>query len=68
MNKYQQLVELCGEIIQTQKSDKLIEMKKTFVSYAFQAYNLCCPKETARQLDAWAECSPIFSKYLKLPT
>lgn len=60
MNKYQQLVELCGEIIQTQKSDKLIEMKKTFVSYAFQAYNLCCPKETARQLDAWAECSPIF--------
>ncbi len=65
MSKYQQLVELCGEIIQTEKSDKLSEMKNTFVSYAIQAYNLCCPKETARQLDAWAECKPIFSKYLK---
>ena len=29
-----------------------------------QAYDHFCPKETARQLDAWAKCRPNNSKYL----
>ena len=65
MSEYQQLVDLCGEIIKTGKAEQLIKMKNKFLNYANQAYNLCCSKETARQLDAWAECRPIFSKYLK---
>lgn len=40
-------------------------LRQTFAAYAQQAYDRYCPKETARQLDAWAKCRPNHSKYLK---
>lgn len=40
-------------------------LRQGFSRYAQQAYDRFCPKETARQLDAWAKCRPNHSKYLK---
>jgi len=40
-------------------------LRQGFARYAQQAYDRFCPKETARQLDAWAKCRPNHSKYLK---
>ncbi|MOA69035.1 hypothetical protein D3C78_1969800 [compost metagenome] len=39
-------------------------LRKRFADYIQQAYDRFCPKETARQLDAWAKCRPNNSKYL----
>ncbi|HRN82719.1 type I-E CRISPR-associated protein Cse1/CasA [Nitrosomonas europaea] len=41
------------------------QLQQRFARYAQQAYDRFCPKETARQLDAWAKCRPNHSKYLK---
>jgi len=41
------------------------QLRQRFARYAQQAYDRFCPKETARQLDAWAKCRPNHSKYLK---
>ncbi|WP_260294594.1 type I-E CRISPR-associated protein Cse1/CasA [Sedimenticola hydrogenitrophicus] len=40
-------------------------LRKRFAGNIQQAYDQYCPKETARQLDAWAKCRPSNSKYLK---
>lgn len=40
-------------------------LRKRFAAYAQQAYDRYCPKDTARQLDAWARCRPNHSKYLQ---
>lgn len=40
-------------------------LRRQFVRYVQQAYDRYCPKDTARQLDAWARCRPNHSKYLQ---
>jgi CRISPR system Cascade subunit CasA len=40
-------------------------LRKRFAANIQQAYDQYCPKETARQLDAWAKWRPNNSKYLK---
>lgn len=40
-------------------------LRLRFAAYAQQAYDRYCPKDTARQLDAWARCRPNHSKYLQ---
>ena len=40
------------------------QLRRRFASYAQQAYDRFCPKDTARQLDAWASCRPNHGKYL----
>lgn len=40
-------------------------LRRHFAGYAQQAYDRYCPKDTARQLDAWARCRPNHSKYLQ---
>lgn len=40
-------------------------LRHRFAGYAQQAYDQLCPKDTARQLDAWARCRPNLSKYLQ---
>ena len=40
------------------------KLRKLFSAYMHQSYDKFCPKETARQLDAWAKCQPNNSKYL----
>jgi len=41
------------------------QLRRRFASYAQQAYDRYCPKDTARQLDAWARCRPNHGKYLQ---
>ncbi len=40
-------------------------LRQGFASYAQQAYDHFCPKETSRQLDAWAKYRPNHRTYLK---
>lgn len=40
-------------------------LRRRFSDYVQQSYDQFCPRETARQLDAWAKCRPNNSKYLK---
>lgn len=42
-----------------------VQLRRRFASYAQQAYDRYCPKDTARQLDAWARCRPNHGKYLQ---
>lgn len=41
------------------------QLRRRFATYASQAYDHYCPKDTARQLDAWARCRPNLHKYLQ---
>jgi CRISPR system Cascade subunit CasA len=60
---FQILVDNCD---QTEKAVKMRHnLRKRFAGYAYHAYDTYCPKDTARQLDAWAKCRPNCSKYLK---
>jgi CRISPR system Cascade subunit CasA len=40
-------------------------LRRKFAGYVHHAYDQFCPKETARQLDAWAKCRPNTYNYLK---
>ena len=41
------------------------QLRRRFAGYVQQAYDSFCPRETARQLDAWAKCRPNNHNYLK---
>jgi CRISPR system Cascade subunit CasA len=56
--QFQALVDACTD------ASKAKEMRKIFAAYALQAYDAFCPKDTARQLDAWAANKPHLGKYL----
>lgn len=60
---FQKLVDHCDP------SDDSVQIRQQlryrFASYVQQAYDKFCPKETARQLDAWAKHRPNNSQYLK---
>ncbi len=57
--QFQNLLDACGDIKKTN------QLRKIYVLYINQAYEHYCPKETARQIDAWAKNRPNLSKYLK---
>ena len=59
---FQQLVDACDQ--DDQAVERRRQLRLTFSAYVHQAYDHFCPKETARQLDAWANCRPNNSKYL----
>ena len=42
-----------------------LQLRKTFAAYATQVFDQICPNDSARQMDAWAQARPNFSKYLK---
>ncbi len=60
---FQQLVLSCfgGDQAQTE----LYRLRRRFADHIQQLYNRFCPQESARQLDAWAQCRPNLAKYLK---
>lgn len=60
---FQTLVDSCDSNEQGRLRRR--QLRKTFAGNVQQAYDRFCPKETARQLDAWAKCRPNNSKYLK---
>ena len=41
------------------------QLRRRFADYVHQAFDRYCPRDTARQLDAWAKNRPNLSKYLK---
>jgi CRISPR system Cascade subunit CasA len=60
--RFQELVNACGDY------DRAYAMRRIFAGFAHKAYETYCPKDTARQLDAWARNRPNLGKYLKNPT
>lgn len=60
---FQKLVDNCNQDDQSRRQRQ--KLRRQFAGYVQQAYDQFCPKETARQLDAWAKCQPNNSKYLK---
>jgi len=54
----QNLVDACGRKTQ-------MELRREFDKYAKETYNSICPRNTARQLEAWAANMPYTAKYLK---
>lgn len=57
--KFQDLVNACHDYNQAKA------LRKHFAGFANQAFDHFCPKDTARQLDAWAKNRPNLGKYLK---
>lgn len=60
---FQSLINCCDQGPVSAKARH--DLRRHFASYAQQAYDHYCPKNTARQLDAWARCRPNHSKYLQ---
>lgn len=60
---FQKLVDHCDQTDESTMERK--KLRQRFAGYVNQAYDRFCPRETARQLDAWAKCRPNNSKYLK---
>ncbi|MDT9546329.1 MAG: type I-E CRISPR-associated protein Cse1/CasA [Chlorobium phaeovibrioides] len=47
-----------------EKIELIADMRKKMAALALQAFDAFCPKDTARQIDAWASSRPNLSKYL----
>ena len=58
--KFQDLLDACDDNtgIATKK------LRQVFAGFVNKAYNAYCPRDTARQLDAWAANRPFINKYL----
>ena len=62
----QSLVDSCDDLNNPDVSSQQRHLLRCrFADYAQRAYDRFCPKQTARQIDAWAKCRPNFTKYLK---
>ena len=64
----QHLVYACNATDETDASDVTprIELRRRFAAYLQQTYDQFCPRETARQMDAWAQCRPNVGHYLAM--
>lgn len=60
---FQDLVDQCGQTKEAVQQRNTL--RKRFAGYVHQAYDKFCPRDTARQMDAWAKYRPNTSKYLK---
>lgn len=58
--KFQCLVNACDD----NSGEDAKKLRYVFAGVANKAYNAYCPKDTARQLDAWAANRPNLAKYL----
>ncbi len=58
-SRFQQLVDACFE---DSSGEKARDMRKIFSSFVYQIYDRTCPKDTARQIEAWAENRPFGNK------
>jgi CRISPR system Cascade subunit CasA len=57
--KFQELIYACGDEIGKESS----AMRRIFIDYANKAYNTYCPRETARQIEAWATSRPNLGRF-----
>lgn len=58
--KFQELVNACED----SSGEEVKNIRRVFAGFVNKAYNTYCPKDTARQLDAWAANRPNLAKYL----
>ena len=56
---FQQLLNACSE---DSSGEKAKGMRKLFSGFMYQIYEQTCPKDTARQMEAWAENRPFNKK------
>lgn len=60
--RFQKLVDACGE---DSTGKKALSMRRIFVEYANRAFDAVCPRDTARQMEAWAANRPNLGRSLK---
>lgn len=58
--RFQDLVDACADA----SGAEAVALRRTFVGYANRAYDTFAPRETARQLEAWAAHRPNLGKFL----
>jgi CRISPR system Cascade subunit CasA len=58
--KFQDLVRACGIKDNGKEAEK---MRSYFLQYVRDVYETSCPRDTARQLEAWAKQYPNLSRY-----
>ena len=58
--RFQDLVNACDN----DSGEEVKKLRRTFTGFVNKAYNTYCPKDTARQMDAWAANRPNLSRYL----
>ncbi len=61
-SEFQNLIDHCPQGEENQKERQNI--RRRFAAHTLQTYDQFCPKESARQLDAWVKCQPSLYKYL----
>ncbi|MDP2505853.1 type I-E CRISPR-associated protein Cse1/CasA [Oceanobacter sp. 3_MG-2023] len=59
----QALIDVCDT--SEDATQQRLQLRQTFANYALQTFDQLCPNDSARQMDAWAQSRPNFSKYLK---
>ena len=57
--KFQELINACGD----KSGCEVTNIRPSFINFANKAYNTICPRDTARQLDAWASSKPNLSRF-----
>ena len=57
-HQFQNLINACG-------TNTSASLRPVFANLAIKAFDTYCPRDTARQLDAWAACRPQLGKYFK---
>ncbi|MDA8138310.1 MAG: type I-E CRISPR-associated protein Cse1/CasA [Desulfobacteraceae bacterium] len=62
--QFQNLVNACGDTSGKQAQ----EMRRHFVNFGHTAYNAYCPRDTARQIEAWAAHRPNLGRVLSNPS
>ncbi|MGR3219465.1 MAG: type I-E CRISPR-associated protein Cse1/CasA [Candidatus Anammoxibacter sp.] len=62
--KFQELVDACQTVSLDPSSEEVKKLRRVFAEFVNKAYNTYCPKDTARQMDAWVANRPNLSKYL----
>lgn len=60
---FQSLVDNCSQ--DEAAARQRYALRQRFAGYVNQVFDQFCPRETARQLDAWAKCRPNTTNYLK---
>ncbi|MBT78769.1 MAG: type I-E CRISPR-associated protein Cse1/CasA [Alteromonadaceae bacterium] len=59
----QNLIDICEAT--PEAAEQRLQLRRIFTNYALQTFDQLCPNSSARQMDAWAQTRPNFSKYLK---
>ncbi len=60
---FQKLIDSCGN--GPGSADRRYLLRQMFSNHIYKIYDHFCPRDTARQMEKWAQCRPNLSTYLK---